>query len=263
MLSTHYHEHLHIECMGEVLTVTLDRASRLNALDDDMSFALGRIFDDFETDPGLRVALLTGGGTRAFCVGNDLRQQSTGPEPNWPSSGFGGLTARFDRSKPIIAAVNGIAAGGGFELALACDLVIASRAARFSLPEPKVGLAAVAGGLQMLTRQIPLKWAMGMILTGEAVTAEEGLRMGFVNQVVDPDDLLMVAREWAERIRRCAPLSIKASLAGISAGQGLSLAAAQRAQDACDAVQLMKRSSDRKEGAQAFAEKRVPIWEGR
>ena len=155
-----------------------------NALHIDAHFELNKVFDDFSADPEQWVAIVTGAGDKAFCAGNDLKWQAAGGKRGWDKGGFAGLTSRFDCDKPIIAAVNGVAMGGGFEIALACDLIIASENATFALPEPRVGLAALAGGVHRLPRQIGLKRAMGMILTARHVSAKEGLELGFVNEVV-------------------------------------------------------------------------------
>ena len=158
---------------GHLLIVTINRPERMNALHPPANFELEGIFNDFAADPDLWVAIITGAGDRAFSAGNDLRWQAEGNKLEVPATGFAGLTARFDLAKPVIAAVNGVAMGGGFEIALACDLIIASDNAKFALPEPKVGLAALAGGLHRLPRQIGVKQAMGMILTGRQVPAAD------------------------------------------------------------------------------------------
>ena len=162
----------------------------------------------------------------------------------------------------MIAAVNGVAMGGGFEIALACDLIIAVETAVFALPEPRVGLAALAGGLHRLPRQIGLKQAMGMILTGRRVSAAEGRELGFVNEVVPAVELMDAARRWAGLILECAPLSIRASKAAVLRGldeANLEQAMAQQ----LDAVAAMYHSSDFVEGPKAFAEKRKPNWAGK
>ena len=161
---------------GPITIVTLSRPEVYNALHTDAHFELNKVFDDFSADPEQWVAIVTGAGDKAFCAGNDLKWQAAGGKRGWDKGGFAGLTSRFDCDKPIIAAVNGVAMGGGFEIALACDLIIASENATFALPEPRVGLAALAGGLHRLPRQIGLKRAMGMILTARHVTAREGHR---------------------------------------------------------------------------------------
>src|ERR1700742_2459132 len=179
---------------GPVTTVTLNRPEVMNALHSPAHFELHEAFDAFAADPDQWVAIVTGAGDRAFSAGNDLKHQAGGGEMRSPPSGFAGLTSRFDLTKPLIAAVNGVAMGGGFEIALACDLIIASDKAVFALPEPRVGLAALAGGLHRLPRAIGLKRAMSMILTGRRVSAKEGMELGFVNEVTAPGELMPAAK---------------------------------------------------------------------
>ncbi len=162
-------------------------------------------------------------GRQGVCAGNDLKWQAAGGKRGWDTGGFAGLTSRFDCDKPIIAAVNGVAMGGGFEIALACDLIIASENATFALPEPRVGLAALAGGLHRLPRQIGLKRAMGMILTARHVSAREGHELGFVNEVVPAGEALAAAERWAETICKNSPMSIRASKQTIQKGLAVSL----------------------------------------
>ena len=170
-------EFCRVERDGHLLQVTISRPEVMNAIHPPASFELSRVFDSFESDPDLWVAIVTGAGDKAFCAGNDLKYQAAGNKLEWPASGFGGLTSRFDGRKPVIAAVNGLAMGGGFEIVLACDIAVASEHAVFALPEPRVGLAALAGGLHRLPRQIGHKQAMGMLLTGRRVDAAEALRL--------------------------------------------------------------------------------------
>lgn len=251
-----------IERDGHVLTVTLNRPEVMNALHPPANFELAQVFDDFVADPDLWVAIVTGAGDRAFCAGTDLKYTASGQEISIPATGFGGLTARFDNNKPIIAAVNGFAVGGGFEIALACDLVIASERAIFALPETQVGLAALAGGLHRLPRQIPLKHAMGIILTGRRVSAAEGYTLGFVNEVVPHAETLPAARRWAAQIVQGAPLSVRASKQTVMESLDLpSLPAAMQSRNA--AVEQLLASEDLKEGPRAFAEKRAPSWKAR
>ena len=185
---------------GPITIITLSRPEVYNALHIDAHFELNKVFDDFSADPEQWVAIVTGAGDKAFCAGNDLKWQAAGGKRGIDKGGFAGLTSRFDCDKPIIAAVNGVAMGGGFEIALACDLIIASENATFALPEPRVGLAALAGGVHRLPRQIGLKRAMGMILTARHVSAKEGLELGFVNEVVPAGEALAAAERWAETI---------------------------------------------------------------
>lgn len=246
---------------GHVVTVTLERPERLNALHPPANAELGDVFDDFAADDDAWVAIITGRG-RGFCAGNDLRYQAEGGERVPTPRGFGGLTSRFDLNKPVIAAVNGVAMGGGFEIALACDLIIAAEPATFALPEPRVGLAALAGGLNRLPRQIGAKRALSMILTGRHVSAREGQQLGFVNQVVAAEALQASANRWAEEICECAPLSIRASKDVVYRSlDTASLEDSMRAQ--YDSVKAMIDSEDFIEGPRAFAEKRKPNWKGR
>ncbi len=243
------------------MTVTINRPDRLNALHPPANAELGRVFDEFAADDELWVAIITGAG-RAFSAGNDLRYQAEGGARADTPRGFGGLTSRFDCEKPIIAAVNGIAMGGGFEIALACDLIIASDGAIFALPEPKVGLAALAGGLQRLPRAIGPKRALGMILTGRRVSAQEGYELGFVNEVVPGEQLMAKANEWAEQILSCSPLSIRASKDVVYRSLDME-SLAESMSNPYDSVRRLVKSEDFVEGPRAFSEKRPPNWKGR
>jgi crotonobetainyl-CoA hydratase len=249
---------------GGVTTLTLNRPEVMNALHSPMHFELAEALDAFAADPDQWVAILTGAGDRAFSAGNDLKYQASGGEMRSPPSGFAGLTSRFDLAKPLIAAVNGVAMGGGFEIALACDLIIAADTAVFALPEPRVGLAALAGGLHRLPRAIGLKRAMGMILTARRVSAAEGFELGFVNEVVPAAELMAAARRWAALIADCGPMSIRASKAAVLRGlDEPTLEAAIKGQAKYPEVAALFRSEDFVEGPRAFAEKRAPQWKGR
>ena len=250
-----------VEKSNHIMTVTINRPERLNALHPPANAELGEVFDDYDNDTDMWVAIITGAG-RAFSAGNDLRYQAEGGQRVPTPRGFGGLTSRFQSTKPVIAAVNGVAMGGGFEIALACDLIIASESARFALPEPKVGLAALAGGLNRLPRQIGSKRALGMILTGRHVPAAEGETLGFVNEVVSPEELMTAARRWAEMICECAPLSIRASKDVVY--RSLDIASLEDSMvESYQSVKTMIKSEDFVEGPRAFAEKRSPNWSGR
>lgn len=253
-----------VEKRDHILLVTMNRPERLNALHPPANLELAEVFDDYAVDDDMWVAIITGEG-RAFSAGNDLRWQAEGNvRPPMPL-GFAGLTSRFDLVKPVIAAVNGVAMGGGFEIALACDLIIASDKAVFALPEPKVGLAALAGGLNRLPRMIGSKRALGMILTGRHVPAEEGERLGFVNEVVPHDQLMKCAFAVAEEILACSPLSIRASKDAVY--RSLDFASLEESmkdmRTEYAAVRAMIESEDFIEGPKAFAEKRAPNWKGR
>src|SRR4051794_41205365 len=170
-----------LERKGPITIVTLSRPEVYNALHTDAHFELQKVFDDFSADPEQWIAIVTGSGDKAFCAGNDLKWQAAGGKRGWDKGGFAGLTTRFDCDKPIIAAVNGVAMGGGFEIALACDLIIASENATFALPEPRVGLAALAGGLHRVPRQIWLERARGRFLAARPLCAPEGDEAGVLH----------------------------------------------------------------------------------
>ena len=253
-----------LEREGRVLTVTLDRPELLNALHPPSHVELDGVWREFEADPELWVAIVTGAGDRAFCAGNDLKYQAAGGRVEIPVSGFAGLTARYDLVKPVIAAVNGVAMGGGFEIALACDLIVASETATFALPEPRVGLAALAGGLHRLPRMIGQKQALGMILTGRRVSAAEGQVLGFVNEVTPPKELMAAARRWAGQICELSPMSIRASKEAVYKGlDEPTLEAAIKGQNRYPAVAALYKAEDFIEGPLAFAQKRPPQWKGR
>lgn len=253
------------ETQDRLLVLTIDRQHRRNALDPDAHHQLASLFDRFADSDAHLVAIITGAGDRAFCSGSDLSVEAGLDRGNLPSTGFAGLTERFDLLKPVIAAVNGDAIGGGMEIVLACDLCVAVPTARFSLPEPRVGLAA-SGGLHRLARQLPLKQAMELALTGRMLTADEAVGIGIVNQLspspADDGGALALALETGALICENAPLAVRATKEMMMRGLDSSgLEAAYAAQ--YPAFETMLASEDAREGRLAFLQKRNPEWRGR
>ena len=248
------------ETCGHILTVTMNRPEVYNAMHVDMHREMAGCWDSFAADRDLWVAVLTGAGDKAFSAGNDLkataRQEHKKP---MPKSGFAGLSSRFDLEKPIIAAVNGFAMGGGFETALSCDIVLASDQAKFALPEVKVGFFAAASGVQRLSRYIGRFAARELILTGRTVEAEEALKLGICNEVTPHDDLMDRAMVLAGRICAVSPSSVRASkrvLNDLYARDGMQESVAFSR----DVMADLMRTEDFKEGVNAFVEKRAPRW---
>ena len=248
---------------GHVLTITIDRPEALNALHLDAHVELSRAFDLYAADPELRVAVITGAGDRAFCVGTDLKSLAQTGSYAYPYGGFAGITKRFDLFKPVIAAVNGLCLGGGVEILAACDLAVAAEHAQFGLPEPRVGLAALGGGaLQRLARTLPMKEAMGLVLTARRMGAAEAQRIGLVNDVVPMAELAARTRALVDELLACAPLALEASKQVMLESldePGLEAAMTRR----YPAAERMLASEDAKEGPRAFAERRKPNWQGR
>ena len=248
---------------GAVLTITIDRPEVLNSLHLEAHVELSRAFDLYAAAAELRVAIITGAGERAFCVGTDLKSLARTGDYEYPRGGFAGMTRRFDLWKPVIAAVNGLCLGGGVEIVAACDLAVAADHAEFALPEPRVGLAALGGGaLQRLARQMPMKDAMWLALTATRIPAEEARRISLVNEVVRKGDALARARAIAQEMLACAPLALEASkqvMLQSAAEPDLETAMRRR----YPAAERMLASEDAREGPRAFAEKRKPRWRGR
>jgi enoyl-CoA hydratase/carnithine racemase len=257
------------EKKGHIAYVTINRPEVMNALHAAANRELSEVFTDFKEDDNAWVAIFTGAGSRAFSAGNDLkataeetaRGKSKADEVSAERPiNFGGVIG-LQCSKPIIAAVNGVAAGGGFEIALACDLIIAAEHARFALPEPLRGLVAGAGGMHRLPQQLPLKMAMGLLLTGKWLSAQDAVRFGLVNEVVPGDQLIATAERWANEILQCSPLSVR--LTKESALSGLALPVEQAMAADRERLQILLSSHDFQEGPRAFVEKRKPNWTGK
>jgi len=261
------YDYLTYRVEDRIAYVTINRPEVLNALHPGASAELAHAFDAFRTDPDAWVAVLTGAGERAFSAGNDLKATAARPRDadTALSRGvpFAGITSGFECAKPIIAAVNGFALGGGFELALACDVIVAADHARFGLPEPLVGLVAAAGGMHRLPQHVPLKVAMGLMLTGRQIDAAEAYRLGLVNEVVPLPELLPAARRWAADMLRCSPVSLRTTKEAVLAGLGQPYEAALQADLDSGRLRRLYESEDFVEGPRAFAEKRPPEWTGR
>ncbi|MET0493484.1 MAG: enoyl-CoA-hydratase DpgD [Actinoplanes sp.] len=256
------------EKKDHVARVTIDRAHVLNAMDLRTHEELGAIWDDVERDDSIRVAVLTGAGDRAFSVGQDLKERRRLDVEGAAPTTFGSrdqpgaprLTERFTLSKPVVARVDGYALGGGFELALACDVIIASDRSVFALPEVRLGLVPGAGGAFRLARQLPQKIAMGYLLTGRWIDAATALWFGLVNEVVAADRLDACVQEWVGDLLEGAPLSLCAIKEAVLSSVDMPL------EDAFSTPYVWeerrRRSRDAVEGVRAFAEKRAPVWSG-
>ena len=253
------------ELKHHVARVTIDRPERLNAVDLETERELIATWERIEKDRDVRVVVLTGAGDRAFSAGADMKGGSdlSGLE-YWAAArpgGFGGIALRDTLDVPVIARVNGFALGGGFEMALGCDVVVASEKASFGLPEPRVGRLALDGGIALLSRRIAHVQAMGLLLTGRRISADEALRFGIVNEVVAPEALDAAVERWVADILACAPLSIRAIKQMVRMGADMSPQQAQRLRS--PALIEALQSEDQHEGVRAFQEKRAPVWKGK
>lgn len=254
------YEFIKTETRGNILIVTMNRPEVYNAVHADMHREMAQCWDEFAADQNLWVAILTGAGDKAFCAGNDLKATAQGGGRTEPQkTGFAGLSARYDLEKPIIAAVNGFAMGGGFETALSCDIILASEAAKFALPEVKVGFFAAASGVPRLSRYIGRLAAQEMMITGRTIDAHEALRMGCCNEVVAADALMDRALEMAEQICTVSPSSVKATkrvLNHLAQQEGMH----ESIQYSLEVIADLAKTQDFKEGVTAFVEKRAPNW---
>lgn len=256
-------EPVRLERRGACLEITLDRP-RANAIDAATSRRLAAAFDTFQADPDLRVAIITGGGERIFSAGWDLSTSGSDDE-DWGSGGWGGICRRLDLEKPLIAAVNGACAAGGFEIALACDLLVAADHAVFFLSEATLGLTVDVGTVPRLFQRVPHPVAVEMLYTGRRLDAAEALAMGLACRVVPQAELMTTARELADRICASAPLSIAAIKQMITIAAASTLPETYAALDAgrFTGQQRAHGSEDSLEGPRAFMEKRRPVWKGR
>jgi crotonobetainyl-CoA hydratase len=255
------------ERRGNTLVITINRPEARNAVNAAVSIGLGDALQDAQNDPQVWAVVVTGAGEKSFCAGADLKAISRGENifhPDHPEWGFAGFVQHFI-DKPVIAAVNGTALGGGSELALASDLVVAQHSAQFGLPEVKRGLVAAAGGMFRIVDQLPRKVAMQLLLTGEPISAEEALRWGLINAVVpDGESVLDAALDLACRITVNAPLAVQASKrVAAGADDGAITAETPAWARSNREMRVVFTSQDAMEGPLAFAQKRAPVWKAR
>lgn len=255
---------IHFEVKDRVARVTIDRPDRMNAIDQAAEHELERVWSDLETRGDVSCVVLTGAGDKAFSVGADVKDTSLSGLEYWAAprpNGFGGISLRRSLDIPVLARVNGYALGGGFEMVLGCDIVVASETARFALPEARVGRMPLDGGMVLLQRKIPHNLAMGVLLAGRRFSAEQMADYGVVNEVVPADDLDAAVERWVEDIVSLAPLSLRGIKQAINRTGHLTPAEAQAMK--LPAVVKALQSADADEGVRAFVEKRPPVWQGR
>jgi crotonobetainyl-CoA hydratase len=255
-----------VERRGNVMVITINRPEARNAINAAVSIGVGDALEEAEHDAGVRAVVLTGSGDKSFCAGADLKAISRRENlyhPDHGEWGFAGYVHHFI-DKPTIAAVNGTALGGGTELALASDLVVAHELAKFGLPEVKRGLIAAAGGVFRIVDQLPRKVAMELLLTGEPMTASDAWEWGLVNQVVKEGSVLDAALALAARVTMNAPLSVQASKRiALGVDDGVITGDEVGWERTVNEMRTLIRSEDAKEGPLAFAEKREPVWKAR
>lgn len=249
-----------------VATIVIDRPRVLNAVDRRTHDRLNEIWASMESDDRVRVVVITGGGTRAFCVGADMSSEAvdkTGLQywADLDPNGFGGISLRTTLDVPVIAKVNGYALGGGMEIVLGADIVVAADRAQFGLTEPRVGRLALDGGIHQLVRRVPYTQAMSLLLTGRKAPAEELQRAGLVNEVVAAEELDAAVERWVEQILACAPTAVRAVKQMVSRTSHLTAQEARTVR--LPALMAALDSEDSVEGVAAFQEKRKPVWPGK